>query len=48
MLELKNYQRNAVNQLKRTLVELLGYPEQRQRVVLKAVALEWQQISFIP
>lgn len=36
MIELKNYQRTAVNKLKAILVELLGYPEQRQRVVLKA------------
>lgn len=36
MIELKTYQRNAVNELKQRLVQMLGYNEQRQRLVLKA------------
>ncbi|MBQ7471606.1 MAG: DEAD/DEAH box helicase family protein [Prevotella sp.] len=36
MIELKTYQRNAVNELKQRLVQLLGYDEHRQRLVLKA------------
>ena len=36
MIELKTYQRNAVNELKQRLVQMLGYDEQRQRLVLKA------------
>jgi len=36
MIELKTYQRNAVSELKGRLVQMLGYPEQRQRLVLKA------------
>lgn len=36
MMELKTYQRNAVNELKQRLVQMLGYDEQRQRLVLKA------------
>lgn len=36
MIELKTYQRNAVNELKQKLVQLLGYNELRQQIVFKA------------
>ena len=36
MIQLKTYQRNAVNELKERLKKMLGYPEQRQRLVFKA------------
>ena len=36
MIELKTYQRNAVNELKGRIVQMLGYDEQRQCLVLKA------------
>lgn len=36
MIELKTYQRNAVNELKGRIVQMLGFDEQRQRLVLKA------------